>query len=189
MYSSAHIQRFSMLGPLLITPKAYFDERGLFSEVYRADSFNKIVGQDITFVQDNLSVSTNSGTIRGLHAQKPPHAVGKLVQCFRGSVIDVAVDARKDSPTYGQYVRAELSQENRAQMWVPEGFLHGYTTLCDDCLVYYKQTGCYAPNSEISIMWNDPDLAIDWKMSTPTAILSDKDASAANFAHFKSPFK
>ncbi len=188
MYAKAEINRFSIDGPVLITPKAFADARGLFSEVYRAEAFNKIIGQSVAFAQDNLSISAKSGTVRGLHAQKSPHGVGKLVQCLRGSITDIAVDARKDSPTYGQYVSANLSESNRAQLWVPEGFLHGYATLCDDCLVYYKQTGCYAPNSEISIMWNDPDLAIDWKMSAPNAILSDKDACAANFAHFKSPF-
>lgn len=188
MYAKADIKRFSIDGPVLITPKAIGDARGLFSEVYRTDAFNDIVGQDVLFAQDNLSISEKSGTVRGLHAQKPPHSVGKLVQCLRGSITDVAVDARKNSTTYGQYVSANLSETNRAQLWVPEGFLHGYATLCDHALVYYKQTGCYAPISEISILWDDADLAIDWGLRVPNATLSEKDAEAQLFADFESPF-
>jgi len=188
MYSSSEIKRFSITGPVLITPKAHGDDRGLFSETYRADAFSKIVGTDVQFLQDNLSVSAKVGTVRGLHAQMPPFAVGKLVQCMRGSIIDIAVDVRKDSPTFGKNVRALLSSENRSQLWVPAGFLHGYATQCDDTCVFYKQTGYYAPDGEISIQWNDPGLAIDWGLKESEAILSDKDTTALSFAQFNSPF-
>jgi len=189
MYSSSEIKRFSVDGPVLITPKAFGDERGLFSEVYRADGFAEIIGEDTRFVQDNISVSTNAGTIRGLHAQEPPYAVGKLVQCMHGAILDVAVDARIDSPTFGKHVSVELSAENRAQLWVPAGFLHGYATQIDHTSVFYKQTGYYAPGGEISVLWDDPDLGIDWHVDIANVTLSQKDAQAQYFADFESPFE
>lgn len=174
---------------MLITPKAIGDDRGLFSEVYRADEFSEIVGADVGFVQDNLSVSTSAGTIRGLHAQEPPYAVGKLVQCLHGAIIDVAVDARVDSPTFGKHISVTLSAENRSQLWVPAGFLHGYATQCDNTSVFYKQTGYYAPGGEISVLWDDPDLGIDWNINGHDVVLSDKDARAQYFSDFESPFE
>lgn len=188
MYSSSEIKRFSITGPVLITPASHGDDRGLFSEVYRADEFNKIIGANVEFLQDNLSTSEMAGTIRGLHAQKPPYAIGKLVQCVRGSIIDIAVDVRKDSPTFGENVRVVLSAENRSQLWVPAGFLHGYATMRASTTVFYKQTGYYAPNSEISILWNDPDLALDWGLEEGDVVLSDKDTQAQSFASLNSPF-
>ncbi|MCF6220557.1 MAG: dTDP-4-dehydrorhamnose 3,5-epimerase [Robiginitomaculum sp.] len=189
MYSSSEIKRFSIDGPVLITPKAFGDDRGLFCEVYRADVFCEFVGEDVDFVQDNISVSANAGTVRGLHAQEPPYAVGKLVQCLHGSIIDVAVDARTDSPTFGKHVSVALSAENRAQLWVPAGFLHGYATQEDNTSVFYKQTGYYAPGGEISVLWDDPDLGIDWNVDAGAAVLSEKDAQAQYFANFESPFE
>jgi dTDP-4-dehydrorhamnose 3,5-epimerase len=188
MYSSSEIKRFPIAGPVLITPKAHGDGRGLFSETYRADEFNKIIGAEVKFLQDNLSVSVNAGTVRGLHAQKPPYAIGKLVQCVRGSIVDIAVDVRKGSPTFGENVRAVLSAENRSQLWVPVGFLHGYATACADTAVFYKQTGYYAPDGEISVRWDDPDLALDWGFGENDVVLSDKDTEAQSFADFNSPF-
>ena len=188
MYDSSEIQRFSLQGPILITPPAFGDARGLFSEVYRQQVFNEMIGDKVEFVQDNLSISTHAGTVRGLHGQSPPHGVGKLVQCLRGSVVDVAVDTRKHSPTFGQHVRVTLSAENRAQFWVPDGFLHGYATQSPDSLVFYKQTGTYAPGHEIAVKWDDPDLAIDWGVQAADATVSDKDADAQNFAAFDTPF-
>lgn len=188
MYSSSKIKRFSIAGPVLITPKAHGDDRGLFSETYRADEFSKIVGADVQFLQDNIAVSAKAGTVRGLHAQTPPFEVGKLVQCVRGSIVDIAVDVRKDSPTYGENVRVTLSSENRSQLWVPAGFLHGYATKYVDTCVFYKQTGYYAPDGEISIQWNDPELALDWGLKEDEATLSDKDVQAQNFAKFNTPF-
>lgn len=189
MYSSSEIKRFSIDGPVLITPKAFGDERGTFSEVYRADIFNEIIGENLNFLQDNISTSTHAGTVRGLHAQEPPYAVGKLVQCLHGSIIDIAVDARTDSPTFGKHVTVILSAENHAQLWVPAGFLHGYATQADNTSVFYKQTGYYAPGGEISVLWDDPDLGIDWNVDAGTAVLSEKDAQAQYFADFESPFE
>ena len=189
MYSSSEIKRFSIDGPVLITPKAFGDDRGLFSEVYRADVFSQLIGEDVVFLQDNISVSASAGTVRGLHAQEPPYAVGKLVQCVHGSIIDVAVDARTDSPTFGKYVSVVLSAQNRAQLWAPSGFLHGYATQEDNTSVLYKQTGYYAPNGEISVLWDDPDLGIDWNVDANAAVLSDKDAEAQYFVDFESPFE
>ena len=194
MYSLAEIKTFPITGPVLVTPKGNCDERGMFCETYRADAFSEILDMDVQFLQDNLSISAHAGTIRGLHAQKPPFAIAKLVQCVRGSIIDIAVDVRKDSPTFGQNVRVVLSAENRSQLWVPVGFLHGYATKCADTAVFYKQTGYYAPDGEISVRWDDPDLALDWGLEEIRSLgengvmVSDKDAQAQSFANFNSPF-
>ncbi len=188
MYNSSEIKRFSISGPILITPKANGDYRGLFSETYRANMFSKIIGRDVKFLQDNLSITAQAGTVRGLHAQTPPYAVGKLIQCVRGSIIDIVVDARGDSPTFGENVRVELSSENRSQLWVPEGFLHGYATQCADTCVMYKQTGYYAPENEISVKWNDSALALDWGITMDDVILSAKDEQAQGFSTLNSLF-
>jgi len=188
MYSSSKIKRFPIAGPVLITPKAFGDDRGSFSETYRAAEFSEIIGTDTRFLQDNLSSSAKAGTVRGLHAQEPPYAVGKLVQCVQGAVVDIAVDVRAGSPTFGKNVRAVLSAENRSQLWVPAGFLHGYATQCDNTSIFYKQTGYYAPNGEISVRWNDPNLALDWNVDENDVVLSDKDTQAQRFADFSSPF-
>lgn len=189
MYDASEIKRFSINGPVLITPRAIGDKRGLFSEVYRADAFSEMIGEDVHFLQDNVSVSNHAGTVRGLHAQEPPYAVGKLVQCLHGSIIDIAVDARVDSPTFGKHISVTLSADNRAQFWVPTGFLHGYATQADNTSVFYKQTGYYAPGGEISVLWDDPDLAIDWHVEAEQVVVSEKDAGAQYFADFESPFE
>jgi len=139
-------------------------------------------------VQENHSLSQHAYTVRGLHFQRPPFAQGKLVRCSRGSIIDVAVDVRVGSSTYGKHVKAELSAENNAQLWVPEGFLHGFVTLEKDTEVQYKCTNYYSPECDGTILWNDPILAIDWTVRSYQACLSDKDKAAQGFSSFQSPF-
>lgn len=182
------IQRFNIDGPLLFTPRRFEDDRGYFSETFRQSIFDEAVGPGTVFVQDNQSLSVKKGTIRGLHFQTPPHAQGKLVRCTQGAIMDVAVDARTGSPTYGQHIRAELTPETGAQLWVPPGFLHGFATLSDHTLVQYKCTDYYAAECDGTVLWNDPDLGIDWGLGDILPILSDKDEAAPRFAHFASPF-
>jgi dTDP-4-dehydrorhamnose 3,5-epimerase len=159
---------------LLITPPKFGDSRGFFSETWNEA---KLAAQGFTqhFVQDNQSLSTQPGTIRGLHCQADPFAQGKLVRVVRGAIWDVAVDARHGSPTFGQFAAATLSAENWAQLWIPPGFLHGFCTLEADTEVIYKVTGAYDKASERGVIWNDPDLALPWPVPPGGAILSDKD--------------
>jgi dTDP-4-dehydrorhamnose 3,5-epimerase len=145
-------------------------------------------GLDILFVQDNQSFSAEFGTIRGLHFQRPPHAQGKLVRCLRGRILDVAVDIRRGSPSYGHWVAEELSAENGVQLWVPRGFLHGFATLEPNTAVAYKVDGFYSAECEGSVRFDDPDLAIDWGIDPNCAVLSEKDAMAPAFHAFDSPF-
>jgi len=179
-------ETFSITGPVLFTPKKFTDERGFFAETFKANTFEKATGYRVDFVQENLSVSEHRGTLRGLHYQAPPHAQGKLVSCLRGHILDVIVDIRKSSPTYGQYLSVELSANIRAQLWVPRHFLHGYVTLEDACEVTYKVTDYYAPETEGAVMWNDPDLNIKWSVDTP--IISERDQTGQSFSSFESPF-
>lgn len=179
------IKKFAIDGLVLISHKVFKDERGLFFESFNQNKFNEIVGQNINFVQDNISHS-KKGVVRGLHFQNPPYAQGKLVQVLKGSVIDVAVDLRKKSPTYGQYVSVELSSDNNNMFWVPEGFAHGFVALEDDTIFSYKCTNYYNPQSESAILWNDPQLNIDWQVKNP--ILSEKDLVSEKFTTFASPF-
>jgi dTDP-4-dehydrorhamnose 3,5-epimerase len=182
------IQRFDIDGPVLFKPRKFEDARGYFSETFRQSVFDDAVGRAVVFVQDNQSLSQDAGTVRGLHFQTPPHAQGKLVRCTQGCVMDVAVDARRGSPTYGQHVRAELNAQDGHQLWVPEGFLHGFATLTDDALVQYKCTDYYAAECDGNVIWDDPDLGIDWGLGGRSPVLSDKDAAAPRFADFNSPF-
>ncbi len=158
-------------GVLLIEPKVFGDHRGFFLETYREDRYHEN-GIEVTFVQDNHS-SSIKGTLRGLHAQKGEQAQGKLVRCIEGSIFDVAVDLRNGSPTFGKWVGYELTSTNFRQLWVPVGFLHGFLTLSDKAQVEYKCTTYYSPENEIGVVWNDPDIGIDWGIETP--ILSPKD--------------
>jgi len=171
----------------IITPRRFADDRGYFSETYNARAF-KAAGLDVDFVQDNHSYSAKKGTVRGLHYQAPPHAQSKLVRVLRGSILDVAVDARKASPTFGKWVKAELSAENGKQIFVPKGFLHGFVTLEPDTDVAYKVDAFYDAASDGSVKWNDPVLAIDWGIDENAASLSNKDAAAPAWPDFKSPF-
>lgn len=180
----------------LIRPKRFGDARGWFTEVYSVPAF-AAMGIDCTFVQDNHSLSAPAHTLRGLHFQTPPRGQDKLVRCIRGRIFDVAVDVRRGSPTYGQWVGAELSAENGHQLFVPVGFAHGFVTLEPDCEVTYKCSDTYAPDHDGGIRWDDPALTaldgqaggIDWGMPTgATPELSAKDKVQPLLADFDSPF-
>jgi dTDP-4-dehydrorhamnose 3,5-epimerase len=158
---------------LLITPKRHGDARGWFTETWSRRAMSE-AGVDAEFVQDNQAFNARAGTVRGLHFQMAPHAQAKLVRVLRGAIYDVAVDVRAGSPTFGRWVGAELTADRGEQIFVPRGFAHGYSTLTDDCELAYKVDGLYAPATEGGIIWNDPDLAIDWRV-TGEAVLSDKD--------------
>jgi len=172
----------------VIEPKVWKDNRGYFYESYSAKNF-EAAGIHATFVQDNQSFS-QKGTLRGLHAQKAPFAQGKLVRVIQGSVLDVAVDARRNSPTYGQHFSIELSGDNHKQLWVPPGFLHGFLTLEDDTIFTYKVTNYYDKESEIGVIWNDPSLNVNWSATLDPSelLLSEKDLILPAFADFNSPF-
>ena len=171
-------------GLLLIKPNIFGDDRGYFFESWSKDIFVKN-GLDFEFVQDNESLS-GKGVLRGLHFQNPPFAQGKLVRVIKGRVLDVAVDIRKESQTYGQYFSVELSEENKTIFWIPPGFAHGFIALEDDTIFTYKCTGVYNAESEGSLLWNDTDLNIDWRINTP--LVSDKDLLAGGFKNFESQF-
>lgn len=166
--------RFDIPDLLLVTPKRIGDERGWFSEVFREDLFRAEAG-DIAFVQHNQSYSRPKGTVRGLHFQLAPRAQGKLVRCPRGRILDVAVDMRTSSRTFGRHVAIELSADNGSQLWIPAGFAHGFCTLTDDCEVAYLVTDYYSAEHDRGLLWNDPELAIAWPVNEEDAILSEKD--------------
>ena len=171
---------------LLIEPKKFGDERGFFSETYSAKVLAE-AGFDLPFIQDNHSRSPKRGTVRGLHFQAPPFAQDKLLRVTRGAILDVAVDIRKGSPTYGHSVAAELSAENWRQLLVPKGFAHGFQTLTDDCEVLYKVTDYYAPAAEAGLLWSDPVLGIGWPAEIE-AVINARDAAWPALADFDSPF-
>jgi dTDP-4-dehydrorhamnose 3,5-epimerase len=169
----------------IIEPIVLKDERGVFFESFQQQKFNELIGAEITFVQENESISKKD-VLRGLHFQKPPFAQGKLVRVIAGSVIDVAVDIRKNSPTYGKHVAVELSAENKRQLWIPAGFAHGFVALEDDTVFQYKCTNYYNKAAEDALLWNDETLGINWEIQQP--ILSPKDELATTFNSFISPF-
>lgn len=171
----------------LVTPRRFADSRGYFCETYNAKTF-AAAEIDIRFVQDNEFYSAKKGTVRGLHFQAPPFAQAKLVRVLKGAILDVAIDGRKGSKSYGAWVSAKLSAENGAQLLVPAGFLHGFVTLEADTVVAYKVDAHYDRASEGAVRWNDPELGIDWGIAEGEAMLSDKDAVAPSWADFKSPF-
>ena len=171
-------------GLLIIKPRVFEDDRGYFFESWSKAAF-KNAGLDINFVQDNQSLSSK-GVVRGLHFQNPPFAQGKLVRVIQGAVLDVAVDIRKNSPTYGKYVSIILSGENKTMFWIPPGFAHGFSTLEDNTIFSYKCSGIYNKESEKSLMWSDIDLDIDWQIKTP--IISEKDQNSELFSNFKTQF-
>ena len=171
-------------GLLLIKPKVFEDARGYFFESYNQQKMAE-QGFHEQFVQDNLSKS-QKGVLRGLHFQKPPYAQGKLIQVIKGAVLDVVVDIRKRSETYGQHFSIEINESHKDQLFVPEGFAHGFLTLADETIFSYKCTNNYHQASEGSLMWNDPDLKIEWPIENP--IISEKDKLAGSFKEFESPF-
>lgn len=172
----------------IIEPKIWKDNRGYFYESYSTREFAK-AGIDAVFLQDNQSLS-QKGTLRGLHAQAAPFAQGKLVRVIQGSVLDIAVDIRKKSSTYGQTFSVVLSEENHQQLWVPPGFLHGFLTLEDHTIFTYKVTNYYDKNSELGVIWNDPTLKINWttEINENEFLLSEKDLILPEFKSFESPF-
>lgn len=166
-------------GVLIIEPKVFGDHRGYFFESFNEREFALKTGQELHFVQDNESKSCY-GVVRGLHFQKGEHAQAKLVRVIKGRVLDVAVDIRPDSPTFGKYVSAELTAENHRQFFIPKGFAHGFAVLSPEVVFQYKCDEFYCPEAEGAIAWDDPDLAIDWKLPAEDVILSDKDRRHPN---------
>jgi dTDP-4-dehydrorhamnose 3,5-epimerase len=171
-----HIHGFEIPDVKLIVPKRFSDHRGYFSETWSDKQFRQQI-VDVTFVQDNQSFSVKTGTLRGLHFQRPPHSQGKLIYVTRGSIFDVAVDIRKGSPTYKRHIATRLGAAEGAQFWVPPGFLHGFCTLEDETVVLYKVTSYYSPDHDGGVTWDDPDLDIHWPVDAGSVILSDKDRS------------
>lgn len=171
-------------GLLVIKPDVFEDARGYFFESYNQEKFREL-GIDATFLQDNESKS-GKNVLRGLHFQVPPYQQGKLVRVIKGAVLDVAVDLRKSSPTYGEWASIELSEKNKWMYWIPAGFAHGFLTLEENTVFFYKCTQVYHKESEAGIFWNDPSLNIKWGIENP--IVSEKDKTAGKFVDFRSPF-
>ena len=165
--------RTDIEGLVVIEPRVFGDSRGYFFESFSQREFEKEVGQ-VRFVQDNESKSSY-GVVRGLHFQKPPHAQAKLVRVVKGRVLDVAVDLRRDSKTYGKYFSVELTEDNHLQLFIPKGFAHGFAVLSDEAVFQYKCDEFYAPESEGAIAWDDPDIGVDWQIPEDKVILSEKD--------------
>jgi len=181
------IEATSIAGVLIVRPKKFGDERGFFSEVFK-QSVLREAGVAFDWVQDNHAFSASRGVVRGMHFQTAPFAQAKLLRVTRGAVYDVAVDIRKGSPTYGAHVGVELSADNWAQLLVPAGFAHGYCTLSEDTEVLYKVTAPYAPQNEGGLLWNDPDLGVDWPIAHSEATLNARDASWPRLRDLESPF-
>jgi dTDP-4-dehydrorhamnose 3,5-epimerase len=181
------IEDTTLVGVRVLVPRRFSDARGWFEESWSRAAL-RARGIDLDFVQDNHSLSVRAGTVRGLHFQRPPHAQAKLVRVLAGAILDVAVDARVGSPSYGAWVGVELSAENGRQLLIPEGFLHGFVTRAPGTQVAYKCTDAYAPDCEGSVAWDDPDLAIDWGIAPERAVLSEKDRAAPRWRDWQSPF-
>ena len=181
------ITETALSGVLILTPARHGDHRGYFSETWNKKTLASH-GIDIDFVQDNQSLSAEKHTLRGLHYQAPPAAQDKLVRTLAGAILDVAVDARKGSPTYGHWVAEELSAQNGRQLLVPKGFLHGFLTLTPDTLVAYKCSDFYAADCDGGVRFDDPDIGIDWGIDPAQAVTSEKDGKAPSFAAFETPF-
>ena len=172
---------------VILEPTVYKDDRGYFFESYNKEQFNEHVG-NVNFIQDNQSKSVK-GVLRGLHFQRPPFTQAKLVRCLEGTIVDVAVDVRKGSPTYGQHVSVELSAENKKQLFVPRGFAHGFSVISETATVMYKIDNKFAPKYDQGILYNDTDLAVDWKLKPEEVILSDKDKELKTFKESDIPFE
>lgn len=182
-----HFAALELAGLMLVIPPRFGDARGVFSETYNERVFAEH-GIRTRFVQDNYSLSREAGTVRGLHFQTPPHAQAKLVRVLRGRIRDVAVDLRRGSPTYGQHVLVELSADNGRQLFVPEGFAHGFVTCEADTEVAYKVSDFYAPDHDAGIFWADSSLNIEWGIAEAEATISEKDSRLPSFNAFESPF-
>ena len=169
----------------IIDPRVFGDDRGYFFESFNSQTFQELIGEEVEFVQDNQSMS-GENILRGLHFQNPPFAQGKLVRVIKGEVIDVAVDIRKDSPTYGEHVSVRLSGENNRMFWIPPGFAHGFSSLEEGTIFSYKCTNYYSKESEGSVAWDDPELNINWGVENP--IISEKDQESPLFRDLKSKF-
>ena len=180
------IEQTHLTDVLVITPSYFEDSRGFFSETWNRQVLSD-EGIEVDFVQDNHSLSVETGTLRGLHYQAPPHAQDKLVRCIAGTIWDVAVDVRTESLTFGQHVGVEISAQNRKQILVPKGFLHGFITLEDDVEVMYKCSDYYSPKADGSVLWSSATLGIEWPVNGPP-VLSAKDAAALDFSDWQSPF-
>lgn len=167
-------------GVVIIEPRIFNDERGYFYESFSQREFEEKVCRTV-FVQDNQSKSSY-GVVRGLHFQKPPHSQSKLVRCIKGAVLDVAVDIRKGSPTFGKYVAVELTEDNHRQFFIPRGFAHGFAVLSDEAVFQYKCDSFYCKESEGAIAWNDPGIGIDWRIPADKVILSEKDRLSKEIA-------
>lgn len=176
----------SIEGLVIIDPTVFGDNRGYFLESYNEKEFKEVIG-NVSFVQDNESKSSK-GVLRGLHFQKPPFAQAKLVRCIEGKVLDVVVDIRKNSKTYGQYFTTELSGENKKQVFIPRGFAHGFLVLSESAIFAYKVDNTYAPEHDAGIRWNDPIVNIPWGLSESEVLVSKKDAQLSFFTEFDSPF-
>ncbi len=174
-------------GLRLLRPRRHGDDRGWFSETYNARDFAEL-GITSVFVQDNQSFSAEAGTVRGLHFQTPPQTQAKLVRCPAGAILDVAVDIRRGSPTFGHHFAVELSAENGLQLFLPPGFAHGLCTLAADTTVMYKVDAFYSPAHDTGFQWNDPDIAIPWPITADRAVLSPKDARLPRFREIETPF-
>jgi dTDP-4-dehydrorhamnose 3,5-epimerase len=183
----SNVSTYSVKLPRLIVPKRHVDDRGWFSEIFHQERLRDI-GITCRFVQDNQSSSKQAGTLRGLHFQLPPAAQAKLVTVVKGRILDVAVDIRRGSPTFGKYVSTEVSSETGHQLYIPVGFAHGLLTLENDVVVMYKASDYYAPTHESGIRWNDPDIAFPWPLKDANIIISDKDRRLPLLKEFASPF-
>ena len=174
-------------GIVVIEPTVLSDKRGYFLESFNKNEFEKAIGK-VSFVQDNESRSSK-GVLRGLHYQKPPFSQAKLVRCIEGEILDIAVDIREDSPTYGLYHSDVLSSENKKQLFIPKGFAHGFVVLSEYAVFAYKVDNTYAPDCEAGILWNDKELGVEWGVNEKEIFISEKDDQLPLFSEFKSPFK
>lgn len=186
--SSLDVQPLEISGVVLVRPKKFVDARGYFVETFQARAY-AAAGIDAVFVQDNQSLSIAVGTIRGLHFQSPPDPQAKLIRVVQGAIVDVAVDLRRNSPTYGRWCKAILTAKEGEQLFVPRGFAHGFCTLEPNTEVAYKVDGYFSPSCDAGLRWDDPDLAIEWPVAKADAGCSDKDAKLPFFKTFETPFE
>ena len=181
------LEQTVLQGVVILTPARHGDDRGFFSESWNKSRLEQ-AGLNYDFVQDNQSLSEKSGTVRGLHFQSPPHAQAKLVRCGQGALLDVAVDIRRGSPSFGKWVGVELTAQNGKQLLIPAGFLHGFVTRTANTEIIYKCTDYYAPDCDASVRYDDPDIGIDWGLGADAPLLSDKDKNAPYLADIDTPF-